>query len=200
MLEGAPDVLKNVNLLLTRTNDLLNDKNRTLIADILVDMATITAALAENRDTIQTLIGDAAETMENLKTASVAMEELAVALRGDAERLTDQAALTMASVESLTASTEAAVGDVSGDLSDLIEVLETAGLSLDGAAREMQSMISENREPLRDFSATGLYEFSALLTEARDLVRELSRVTTDLQRDPARFFFGDRQQGYETPQ
>ncbi len=61
-------------------------------------------------------------------------------------------------------------------------------------------MIAENREPIRDFTATGLSEFTGLLLEMQDLVMALNRVTTELQRDPARFFFGDRQQGYEVRQ
>jgi len=64
--------------------------------------------------------------------------------------------------------------------------------------REMQAMIAENREPIRDFTATGLSELAGLLVEMRDLVIALNRVTTEIQRDPARFFFGNQQQGYET--
>ncbi len=29
--------------------------------------------------------------------------------------------------------------------------------------------------------------------------QELNRVTTEVERDPARFLFGNQQQGYETP-
>jgi len=59
-------------------------------------------------------------------------------------------------------------------------------------------MIAENREPIRDFTATGLAEFASLLTQMRELVVALNRVTTELNRDPARFLFGNQQQGYET--
>jgi phospholipid/cholesterol/gamma-HCH transport system substrate-binding protein len=38
---------------------------------------------------------------------------------------------------------------------------------------------------------------TGLLVEMRDLVVALNRVTTEIQRDPARFFFGNQQQGYE---
>lgn len=199
VLEGAPDVLKSVNVLLTQATDLLNDRNRELIAELLENLAIITSSIAGHRDAIQSLVGDTAETMDNLKSASQALEDLAVALRSDVARLTGQAEMTLASVESLTANADDAVVTIAGDLHELIEAMENAGVSLDATAREIQAMVAENREPLRDFSSTGLYEFSALLAEARELVRELNRVTTDLQRDPARFFFGNRQQGYETP-
>src|SRR3546814_3082493 len=63
---------------------------------------------------------------------------------------------------------------------------KTAG-NLDGATETLGAMLAENREPIRDFTNTGLYELSSLLTEARDLIVVLNRLTTEVQRDPARF-------------
>ena len=199
VLEGAPEILEGISLLLSRANELLNDENRDRIVEILANLATVTESIAERRDDIEALIGDTAQTMQNLRSASEALENMAVDLRRDAARLADQAAITLASVESLSGSADEAVNALSGDLRGLIGTIDSTTVSVGGAARQIEALISENREPLRDFSSTGLYEFSALLTESRALVRELGRITTELQRDPARFFFGDRQQGYETP-
>jgi phospholipid/cholesterol/gamma-HCH transport system substrate-binding protein len=86
------------------------------------------------------------------------------------------------------------------DARDLIASLQVTAENLSGATNELEAMIAENREPIRDFSSTGLYELTNLLTEARDLIVVLNRVTTEVQRDPARFIFGDQQQGYEAQQ
>jgi phospholipid/cholesterol/gamma-HCH transport system substrate-binding protein len=67
-------------------------------------------------------------------------------------------------------------------------------------AEQIDRMVAENRGPLRDFSAEGLFEFTAFLTEARALISGLNRVTSEVERDPARFLFGNQQQGYETVQ
>lgn len=56
-------------------------------------------------------------------------------------------------------------------------------------------MIAENREPIRDFTSTGLYDFSLLIAEMRDLANSLSRVTTRIERDPADFLFGGSRSG-----
>ena len=77
--------------------------------------------------------------------------------------------------------------------------MDQASGTLGVTLKEIEAMVAENREPIRDFTSTGLYDLSSLLIEARDLIRELSRTTTEVQRDPARFFFGDREQGYEAP-
>jgi hypothetical protein len=39
-----------------------------------------------------------------------------------------------------------------------------------------------------------------VITEARGLLVGLNRVTTEVERDPARFLFGNQQQGYEAGQ
>jgi phospholipid/cholesterol/gamma-HCH transport system substrate-binding protein len=85
----------------------------------------------------------------------------------------------------------------SKDARGLIASLEKTSGHLSGATSQLEAMLAENREPIRDFTNTGLYELSTLLTEARELIVVLNRITTEVQRDPARFIFGDQQQGYE---
>ena len=62
---------------------------------------------------------------------------------------------------------------------------------------EIQGLVAENRAPINAFMGSGLSELSSMLTEARDLIVSLNRVTTEVERDPARFLFGNQQQGYE---
>ena len=70
----------------------------------------------------------------------------------------------------------------------------TAVFSASGGRR---SVLRENREPIRDFTGSGLYEFNLLITDLRGLVSTLSRVTTRLERSPGDFLFGSRR-GVET--
>jgi phospholipid/cholesterol/gamma-HCH transport system substrate-binding protein len=198
VLEGAPEVLESVNLLLARAIDLLNDDNRAQAGLILENMALLTTSVSQKRAEIEALIKDSADAMMHLRSASAAVEGLVLDLSKDRQRLIDQTERTLVSVEQLTGNADAAVTGVSQDMRRLIGTLDSAGQNFERALDQVEAMVAENREPLRDFSATGLYEFSALLTESRTLVRELTILTSEVQRDPARFFFGDRQQGYET--
>ena len=63
--------------------------------------------------------------------------------------------------------------------------------------RGYEKMIGENREPLREFSGRGLNELTQFIAESRLLVADLTRLTVQIERDPARFFFGDSQKGFE---
>jgi phospholipid/cholesterol/gamma-HCH transport system substrate-binding protein len=57
-------------------------------------------------------------------------------------------------------------------------------------------MLGELEEPVDDFAATGLYEFTQLIGETRLLVAALSRITKEFERDPAGFLIGRSSRGY----
>ncbi len=83
--------------------------------------------------------------------------------------------------------------DVQVTLSDLRRVLQ----SLDTVAGQVSGVVADTRTPIRDFSEGGLYEFSQFIAEARVLVAALTRLSAQIEREPARFFFGDTQKGFE---
>ena len=68
-----------------------------------------------------------------------------------------------------------------------------------GAVRRMADQVNvavaENRPGLRDFTQTGLYEFTGLAQDAQRMVDQIARVADEFERDPARFLFGERNQG-----
>jgi phospholipid/cholesterol/gamma-HCH transport system substrate-binding protein len=200
VLEGAPEMLENVNILLLRAQALLSERNLKNVEQLIENMMNVTAAIADNRDDIEKLIADAALTMENLREATGSLENMALSLEGNIQRITDRADSTLSAFESMAGSIDREVTVTSKDARDLIASLKTTADHLSGATQQLEAMIAENREPIRDFSSSGLYELTNLLTEARDLIVVLNRVTTEVQRDPARFIFGDQQQGYEANQ
>ena len=57
-------------------------------------------------------------------------------------------------------------------------------------------VVKDVRQPLNDFSQTALYDFGQLVSEMRDLVGSLRRITTEVERDPAGFLLGG-QRGFQ---
>ena len=97
-----------------------------------------------------------------------------------------------------------ATGPITGDagkaMKELNTTLKTARGTLRSIGRvsdELRKLVKENRTPLRDFSGGGLYELGLFVSEARILVANLTRLSAQIERDPARFFFGDTQKGFE---
>jgi paraquat-inducible protein B len=114
-----------------------------------------------------------------------------------------------ASTPEVVARTEAATEDLRGAAQTLEELLQTnrdaigamidewtvAASSVRRMADEVDQLVAENREGLRDFTQRGLYEYSGLAQDAQRLVDQINRIAEELERDPARFLFGDRTEG-----
>jgi phospholipid/cholesterol/gamma-HCH transport system substrate-binding protein len=86
---------------------------------------------------------------------------------------------------------------LSADFTRVAGDLRNLSASLDRTAKEAEALLKENREPISDFTASGLYDFTLLMAELRGLVTNLSRVTTKLERDPGDFLFGGTRQGVD---
>jgi len=88
------------------------------------------------------------------------------------------------------ASTMAELGKVAADL-------RVAAQHIGVAAKEAAELIDENQDSVNEFTNSGLYEFTQLLSETRVLVQALTRISNELERDPARFLFGNQNEGFQ---
>src|SRR3546814_9672273 len=117
--------------------------------------------------------------MENLRQASGDLESMAASLQTNVETLTTRADDTLVAFESMASSIDREITVTSKDARELIASLQQTAGNLDGATETLRAMLAENREPIRDFTNTGLYELSSLLTEARDLIVVLNRLRSE---------------------
>lgn len=200
VLEGAPALLTGANLLLARANALLSEDTRASFTATLANLEEITGALAQESDGIGTLIDQTGQTMTNLSRASATLETLLIQVREDSRSLAESAERAVAAIEALAGSVDGSIAETKGEVQSLVEDLRGSAAAFTAMAGEIQALVAENRDPLRDFTSTGLYELNTLLIEAQALIGGLNRVTTEVERDPARFLFGDQQSGYEAGQ
>lgn len=56
---------------------------------------------------------------------------------------------------------------------------------------EIETTVASSAAPIRDFSQTGLPEFTKFARQAQLLVQRLEQLARRMERDPARFFFGN---------
>lgn len=108
---------------------------------------------------------------------------------------------TLGNIETISANMAKDSDDITALFREGREVLEAAtpaivrfaksASAIEDAAREIETMIKTNQQPIADFAATGLYDLSQFFVEARQLVQALSRISKKLDKDPARFLFGD---------
>jgi phospholipid/cholesterol/gamma-HCH transport system substrate-binding protein len=134
-----------------------------------------------------------AGTLRNLGTLTTVLAErsdgIDAVLAGAAD-VTGEIKLLATDLRRLTAKLDQRVEGVGDD------VVATLG-ELQGAASRLDRMLGQVEQPVDDFAATGLYEFTQLIGETRLLVAALSRITKEFERDPAGFLIGRTIRGYE---
>lgn len=162
VLEKAPEVLDNLIKISGRLSALLNDDNQQAIGALLANLAMAS--------------GNANDTVKNANL-------LIVDLRKQVNTLGAQ-------TELLLATTNETVGKVGKDASTISAELAQTTKEVNRLSASLAAMIEENREPIRDFTSTGLYDLSQLLIHLQDLTSNLSRVSRRLERDPTDLLFG----------
>jgi phospholipid/cholesterol/gamma-HCH transport system substrate-binding protein len=68
--QSAPEVVAKLNIAVTRLNDLLNDKNRQALSDVLTNLADATSTVAKRSKDIEETIQNANQATVNLRQAS----------------------------------------------------------------------------------------------------------------------------------
>lgn len=162
VLAKAPEVLENLMKISARLSELLNEDNQKAIGTMLANLAQAS--------------GNANDTVKNANL-------LMVDLRARVNTLSRQA-------EVLMTTTNDTVGSVGGDVKAITADLARTTKEINKLSASLAAMIEENREPIRDFTSTGLYDLSQLLIQLQDLSSNISRMSRRLERDPTDLLFG----------
>ncbi|WP_281983427.1 MCE family protein [Thalassorhabdomicrobium marinisediminis] len=95
-------------------------------------------------------------------------------------------------LETSVASLNTAIAQVSDDIPEISQGLRSASTSAQQAFDGLNRVVGAAGPSITTFTEDGLPLFTRLADEARALIRNLDRLTAQIQRDPARFFL-DRQ-------
>jgi phospholipid/cholesterol/gamma-HCH transport system substrate-binding protein len=169
LVASAPEVMNRVIEVADRLSRILDDKNRLAIAQTLANVQQISVVAVRDADKVDAIIDDTKATVSDFRRT------------------------TMPAVNSSLADLQKALVSANTIISDLTvtsKVLNTATGHLD-------ALIQENRPGLRDFSQGGLNDLHALISDTRVLVAGLTRVAAEIERDPTRFLFGEKREGYK---
>lgn len=179
VLEKAPELFEKAVLLADRLSRAVDEKNLKAVADMLQDLRATAKNLSEQSARIDSMMDDGLATMDIVRSAAQNLNDLTADLKIKSGPIVDE--------------TQATMVDARKTLADVRQAVS----AFEKVANQANSMLGDNRESIRDFSQGGLYEFSQFVAEARVLVANLTRLSAEIERDPARFFFGDSQKGFE---
>jgi paraquat-inducible protein B len=164
--ERAGDIAARLPDLLDQLNGLLADMNQ---------------ALDQTSGDVSSIVSDVAVISKEIRQSAPDV----VARTADAAEDIRRAAGTL---EDLLEANRDAIGA-------MIDEWTTAASAMRRSAGQVEQLLAENRQGLRDFTQGGLYEYTGLAQDAQRLVDQITRIADELERDPARFLFGDRAQG-----
>ena len=179
LFESTPDLLVRSLALVEQATLLLDDQNLQALTKSLQNIETVTASLAHHADDVEVALAQASGAATSVAGASGEVGGLASELRA------------------LTARVDERFGGVGDEVSATLNETRQAASTLQRAAGELEVLVGELRQPLGDFAATGLYEFTQLIGETRQLIAALTRITKEFERDPTGFLLGSSQRGFE---
>jgi phospholipid/cholesterol/gamma-HCH transport system substrate-binding protein len=174
-LTSAPQLLNRSIEVADRLVLVLNDENRGALTHTLNNLDALTGALAKRSQDIDRVIVDATATMAELRGMATHANS---ALDRFSDALNDK-------------------GGISDKLNTTLDEFSQSAKALGQISGHLDGMLQENRGAFHDFSQRGLSEAEKLIVDSRALVAELNRIADQLDRDPARFLFGNRREGYQ---
>jgi paraquat-inducible protein B len=130
------------------------------------------------------IVADVAVIADGLRANEPALEKIV----GNARDASASVRAAAATLDRTLATNQDAIGPL------IKEWTATAG-AVRRMADQVNAAIAENRAGLRDFTQTGLYEYTGLAQDAQRMVDQITRVADELERDPARFLLGERGRG-----
>ncbi|MFO0996561.1 MAG: MlaD family protein [Alphaproteobacteria bacterium] len=173
VIQSAPELLNRFIVLLDRANQLFDEQNQKAFAETLQNLRTVSGSVASHSGDIEKILVDGAGMMTELRHAATSFDALA---------------------KQMTTELSGVGGDIrraTHELPPTLDAVRDAATSAAALSKELEGMLAENRRPIREFMASGLYDTTQLLQDLRTLISSLSRLTSRVEQDPARFFFGD---------
>ncbi|HEX5079896.1 MAG TPA: MlaD family protein [Geminicoccaceae bacterium] len=179
LFESTPDLLVHSLGLVERANRLLSDQNLQALTNTLQNVETLSTSLARHADEAEGVLAEARGAAKSVAEVSGEVGALASDLRH------------------LTAKVDAELDDMGQEVDATLSETRQAASSLKRTADGLEVLVGDVRQPLSDFGATGLYEFTQLVGETRQLIAALTRITKEFERDPAGFLIGSHRGGFE---
>jgi phospholipid/cholesterol/gamma-HCH transport system substrate-binding protein len=165
--ETGQQLLERLTVAVDNLNDVLNERNRTAIAESLQNVRTATEALVAPSEEVKELVANANATVLELTTLLRHIDQS----YADKGGLKDQASQ--------------ALGDFDRLAKNLIDT-----------NRQLQQVLQDNRGGLREFTQGTLTQVSNLVGDMQRFIDGLSRFVASVERDPSRLLFGERREGY----
>ena len=194
LFADAPELLNQATILIEQVTALVNDDNILTITEILEDTQAVTGELGARADEFGSIMSNIDRTSVEMRKAAESLNDLIVGLDSQVALLADGAEATLSTLRGTISGVDAVVEN---DVRTLLTDAQRTAQSVTQVSDRLNILVADTQQPLADFSADGLYEFSGLIHDLRQLMGSLARLTNQIESDPAQFLFGGAQRGFE---
>jgi phospholipid/cholesterol/gamma-HCH transport system substrate-binding protein len=185
---SAQELLGKAGTTVDRLNELLSEDNLNAFSESMKNISVATGSLAKQDAAIQKTLAELPDAIAQFRDTFGRLNKVADQVNLMAMELGPQDAATR----------KALAGKEPGELAKTVKEARAALGNINGAANQLNKLLTASRGPIQDFSQTGLNELSLAIHELRELTANLNIITTKLERDPAGFVFSGKQ-GYTPP-
>jgi phospholipid/cholesterol/gamma-HCH transport system substrate-binding protein len=172
LMNGTPELVAKGSLLFDRLAEILSDENIAATKRIMANVQKFIALEGTNSTKVGTTLDRAAAAAAQISKTNAGFRQLAGDMRAAGGRLGQQADVAARDIRTLAS--------FLGNLAD-----------------SLNKIFDDNRQPIHEFTTTGLYELPAMIVQVQLVVQTFKRIKTEVERDPERFFFQDRQSGFQ---
>ena len=187
LFASAPELIDRIVLLVNQGAKVVNDKNLTHFTNILENIEVVSGQVAAKGPAIEATIDNVNRMTIDLSAASAELRALVPAFKEAIEEVSATLAVTRGTLGTVDAVVET-------DLRPLLASINASAQSLDRLTRQVEDVVTANREAIDVFASDGLVELTKFIEEARVLVGSATRLVDEIGKDPAQFLFG-RQKG-----
>ncbi|MDQ7246401.1 MlaD family protein [Dongia sedimenti] len=170
LVAQAPNLLNKLTQIAENLNKMLSDENRVALTTTLSNLRDLSVNLNSHQQQIDTLLDNGNVAVSNFSEAGASLKSLADQLNKSA-------------------------GAMTGDARKAVQSFQEMSAAFKSTADQLNGVITDNREPLKQFTGSALYEATDLIAQLRELAGSMARISQEIERDPARFFLSDRNKG-----
>jgi phospholipid/cholesterol/gamma-HCH transport system substrate-binding protein len=170
VMAQAPNLIAKLTVIADNLNQMLSTENRDALTQTLGNLRDLSVTLKNHEHQVDSLLDNGNTAVSNFADASASFRTLADQLNKTA-------------------------GAVTGDARKAVQSFQQMSLAFKDTADQLNGVITDNREPLKQFTGSALYEATDLIAQLRELAGSMARISQEIERDPARFFLSDRNKG-----
>ena len=136
-------------------------------------LTTVDAELQESSGGVRSIVADIAAVADAVRSKTPQLDQIVA----DTRDATGEVRRAAATLDQMVQANSAALGTLIGEWT-------TTAASVRRMADQVNNLIAENREGLRDFTTGGLYEITGLAQDAQRMVDQITRVAEEARAQP----------------